>query len=711
LEIFNSGGAGLGYFVRILEITDHFVINLNHIVPTLLLLLLSASASLAQQPLIDSLENALKKDASDSVRVRQLGNLANAYVFIDNQKAREYGRQSMELADQTSDNGLKAWAYQNLSLLYSLGGDFTTALKFETSSLKYSILNKDSISIGLSYSNIGNDYHELGEYDEAYFYLTQSYRILKRVAKNQTDSLYMNIALHNVGRVFKELGQYDFALTHFKFSQRVSEELGDKEGRAYSFDEIGDVKLRMKQYDSALFYLTKALWETRKLMREDAQSNVKELHPKVLHKIAKTYLRKGNYDLAMAYYDSARHVHHLTNNEFGIAEVQLGQGSVYMMQNKYDDAIRLIEGALVKATALNARVLEQSCYTHLSELWEKKGDFKKSLLYYKQFKVLQDSLFSQEMQQKLFRDQVRFETQSKDEQIEALTQMEEFQKLEIRKQEFIRNILVVMMALTAILLFTVYRSGQRRRRINALLLQHQEDMEKRSEELEQLNQVKDKFFSIISHDLRSPINALAGLLDLLEKDAIKPEELPMAMRELRTRFNHTRTLLNNLLDWTLLQMDKLSLSPAKIDLHKLVDENMEMLRALQGKSITMINNLPRHAFAYADSNTVNLVIRNLITNALKFTNDGGEIMVTGELSGGRWTISVHDNGIGIPAEHQAKLFDKVNPYSTRGTANEKGTGLGLILCKEFVEKNGGKIWVESEEGKGSTFSFSIPAHD
>jgi signal transduction histidine kinase len=687
------------------------VINLNHIVPTLLLLLLSASASLAQQPLIDSLENALKKDASDSVRVRQLGNLANAYVFIDNQKAREYGRQSMELADQTSDNGLKAWTYQNLSLLYSLGGDFTTALKFETSSLKYSILNKDSISIGLSYSNIGNDYHELGEYDEAYFYLTQSYRILKRVAKNQTDSLYMNIALHNVGRVFKELGQYDFALTHFKFSQRVSEELGDKEGRAYSFDEIGDVKLRMKQYDSALFYLTKALWETRKLMREDAQSNVKELHPKVLHKIAKTYLRKGNYDLAMAYYDSARHVHHLTNNEFGIAEVQLGQGSVYMMQNKYDDAIRLIEGALVKATALNARVLEQSCYTHLSELWEKKGDFKKSLLYYKQFKVLQDSLFSQEMQQKLFRDQVRFETQSKDEQIEALTQMEEFQKLEIRKQEFIRNILVVMMALTAILLFTVYRSGQRRRRINALLLQHQEDMEKRSEELEQLNQVKDKFFSIISHDLRSPINALAGLLDLLEKDAIKPEELPMAMRELRTRFNHTRTLLNNLLDWTLLQMDKLSLSPAKIDLHKLVDENMEMLRALQGKSITMINNLPRHAFAYADSNTVNLVIRNLITNALKFTNDGGEIMVTGELSGGRWTISVHDNGIGIPAEHQAKLFDKVNPYSTRGTANEKGTGLGLILCKEFVEKNGGKIWVESEEGKGSTFSFSIPAHD
>lgn len=695
-----------------MEINADFVTRVNYIVPALLLLLLTATVPAhAQQRLIDSLEAVIKKSSPDTVRVRQLGELANAYTFIDYEKARTLGQQSVDLAEQTSNNNIKAWAHQNLGLLYTLGGDYSSALKFETNSLKYTILTGDSVGMGLSYSNIGNDYHELGEYDEAYFYLTQAYRILKKKARNGNDSLYMAISLHNLGRVFKELGQYDFALTHFKFSQRMSESIGDEEGAPYSFDEIGDVKLRMKQYDSALFYLQKSLALTRSILNKNPQSSIKELHPKVLHKIAKTYLRIGNYDLALLYYDSTRQLHNLTNNQFGIAEVELGIGSVYLKQKKYSEAIEVIERALAKATALNARVLEQSCYTHLSELWEQKGDYKKSLAYYKQYKVLQDSLYSMETQQKLFRDQLRFETQTKDAQIQELTQQEEFQKLEIRKQEFIRNILVVMMALTVILLFTVYRSGQRRRRINMLLLEHQEEMEKRRAELEQLNQVKDKFFSIISHDLRSPINALAGLLDLLEKDAIKPDEFPMAMRELRIRFNHTRTLLNNLLDWTLLQMDKLSLNPAKIDLHKLVDENLDMLRAMQGKSISMINNLPERAIGFADSNTINLVIRNLITNATKFTNDGGEIMVTAEAQRDYWVIAVHDNGIGIAPEHQTKLFDKVNPYSTRGTANEKGTGLGLILCKEFVEKNGGKIWVESEEGKGSTFSFTVPRKD
>jgi signal transduction histidine kinase len=267
---------------------------------------------------------------------------------------------------------------------------------------------------------------------------------------------------------------------------------------------------------------------------------------------------------------------------------------------------------------------------------------------------------------------------------------------------------VVVVALTAILLFTVYRSGQRRKQINSLLLQHQEEMEKRSKELEQLNEVKDKFFSIISHDLRSPINALAGLMDLLDKGAIAPHELPAAIKELRIRFNHTRSLMNNLLDWTVLQMDKMNLQAGSVYLYKLVEENIELMGSIQTKKIKMVNSVPEKAIGYADSNTINLVIRNLMTNAIKFTNDGGEISVAAESKGNDWIISVRDNGIGMSPDIQKKLFDKVNPYSTRGTANEKGTGLGLILCKEFVEKNGGRIWVESKENEGSTFWFTVP---
>jgi len=121
-----------------------------------------------------------------------------------------------------------------------------------------------------------------------------------------------------------------------------------------------------------------------------------------------------------------------------------------------------------------------------------------------------------------------------------------------------------------------------------------------------------------------------------------------------------------------------------------------------------VNSVPANAIALADSNTVNLVIRNLMTNAIKFTNDGGKVEMSAKEQNNELVISVKDNGIGMKSDVLKILFDKTAPYTTRGTANEKGTGLGLILCKEFVEKNGGKIWVESDEGQGSTFWFTLP---
>jgi signal transduction histidine kinase len=340
-------------------------------------------------------------------------------------------------------------------------------------------------------------------------------------------------------------------------------------------------------------------------------------------------------------------------------------------------------------------------------LLEQLGDYKKSLFYFKQSQQLSDSLFSQGMQAKLLQDQIRFETESKEEQIKALTRMEDFRKEQLRKQQLVRNILVVVIALTLILLFSVYRSGQRRIRINKLLMEHQEEMKKRSHELEQLNQVKDKFFSIISHDLRSPINALTGILDLMDRKEISSTEFSTLNKELRIQFNHTKTLINNLLDWTLLQMDKLKIQVEKIDLNALVESNIKLLSSLHLKEIKILNHVLPASYAIGDTNMINLVLRNLITNSIKFSEAGASIEVRAQDMGNHFIVSVKDTGVGITPEIQKILFEKTTGYSTRGTANEKGTGLGLILCKEFVERNGGKIWLESELGKGSTFYFTI----
>lgn len=646
---------------------------------------------------IDSLESVLKNGLPDSTRIKVLLELSKLSQYVDFARSREYTEESVKLAEKLDDRKLKVLAYQSKGFLLTSSGDYSAAVKYDNLSLENDIILKDSSMISRDYNNLGNDYYDLGEYDDAFFYFTQSHRIATAVQ----DTFRMLVAYHNVGRVFKELGQYEVALEHLELAKKMSEQQNDAEGIPYAYDEIGDVQLRKGEYDSALATLDRALKLSQKL-------NINLLEPKIHSKLATAYLGKGEFEKSKAHYDSAYTLNNVTNDRFGVAEVELGRGIVYAKEGKYNDAMTKIEASLAVAKELNARVLEIKCLYQLSSLWEMKGEFKKSLDYYKQYKQLEDTLFSQEMQGKLLRDQLRFETESRDSRIAFLSELQAMQKGELKKQEFVRNILVVVMALSAILLITVYRSGNRRRQINTLLLQHQEEMEKRSEELERLNQVKDKFFSIISHDLRSPINALAGLLDLLDKGAVSAEELPKHIKELKARFNHTRTLLNNLLDWTLLQMDKLNLQAAKIDINHIVEDNIQLLSSVQNKDITIISEVPKNSIGYADSNTINLVIRNLMTNAIKFTNDGGRVVISAQEKPAEWLVSVKDNGVGMNADVLKMLFDKTAPYTTRGTANEKGTGLGLILCKEFIEKNGGKIWVESAEGKGSTFFFTLP---
>lgn len=664
---------------------------------TLLTFLAFETSNLQAQNKLDSLENLLKSEMPDSSRIRVLIQLSAENQYINLERSRLFTDEAVTLAEKLDLPELKVLAYQSKASLLTSSGDYSAAIRYDNLSLENDIILKDSVQISRDFNNIGNDYYDLGEYDDAYYYFTQSHRVASAVK----DTFRMLVAYHNVGRVFKELGQYETALDHLNLSKKMSLQQNDAEGIAYTYDEIGDVQLRRNEYDSALKTLGRGLKLSREL-------NIKVLQPKIHSKIATIYLSKGDFVKARAYYDSAFSLNNLTKDRFGMAEAELGRGIVYTKEGNYEEALTKIENSLAVAKDLNARILEIKCFNQLSVLWEMKGDYKKSLDYYKQYKLLEDTLFGQEMQGKLIRDQLRFETESRDSRIAFLSEVQAMQRGELKKQEFVRNILVVVMALSGILLVTVYRSGRRRRQINTLLLRHQEEMEKRSEELERLNQVKDKFFSIISHDLRSPINALAGLLDLLDKGAVSAQELPKHIKELKARFNHTRTLLNNLLDWTLLQMDKLNLQATKIDIYNIVEENIQLLSSVQGKDIELVNKVPKNTIGFADSNTINLVIRNLMTNAIKFTNDGGQVVINAKDKASELLISVTDNGVGMNNEVLKMLFDKTAPYTTRGTANEKGTGLGLILCKEFIEKNGGKIWVESEEGKGSTFFFTLP---
>jgi signal transduction histidine kinase len=230
--------------------------------------------------------------------------------------------------------------------------------------------------------------------------------------------------------------------------------------------------------------------------------------------------------------------------------------------------------------------------------------------------------------------------------------------------------------------------------------------------LSKLNSVKDKMFSIISHDLRSPLNSMLGFFTVLEmqSDAFSPEETQQFSQETQKSVKRLLNLLDNLLQWSMSQTGEIEFKPEILDLNEIITENLALYTDAAGrKKIQLSAQTIDNQLVKADENMLNFIIRNLLSNAIKFSNPDSEIKITTKSESNYLVISIIDQGVGMSAEQAAKVFDAQEHTSTVGTQAEKGTGLGLPLCKSFVERNGGQIWAMSEVGKGTTFSFSLPS--
>lgn len=240
-------------------------------------------------------------------------------------------------------------------------------------------------------------------------------------------------------------------------------------------------------------------------------------------------------------------------------------------------------------------------------------------------------------------------------------------------------------------------------------LEHQK-VEQQKQQLSQLNEIQSKLISIISHDVRSPLNSVKGTLRLLKSEALSKEEIAMLSERLSQEVDSTINLVNNLLYWSQNQLHDLQANPEKFDIRATIDENISLVSPqAQKKNVRIEYPEIQTVEVFADKEMIKTVLRNLLTNAIKFSYKNNDIHIKQYIKGKEVVIEVCDTGVGIPQAVKEQLFH-LSRYTTLGTSNEKGNGIGLMLCKDFVEKNGGKIWVESEEGKGSRFFFTVPIY-
>ncbi len=234
------------------------------------------------------------------------------------------------------------------------------------------------------------------------------------------------------------------------------------------------------------------------------------------------------------------------------------------------------------------------------------------------------------------------------------------------------------------------------------------------EELAEVNVSKDKFISILAHDLKGPFQTILGLLEILKEnyDSLDTETIKLQLNTIFESTKDTHNLLDDILIWIRSESGKLPYKPYAQNLLEVCKRSLEVLmHSATSKKITIQHHLDNDIIVYIDVNMIITVLRNLISNAIKFTNPNGRIDIYASIKDSLVTVTVKDTGVGIKESKLEKLFDISEKVTTKGTANEKGTGIGLLLCKELIERHKCKIWVESESGKGSSFSFTLPIYN
>lgn len=238
--------------------------------------------------------------------------------------------------------------------------------------------------------------------------------------------------------------------------------------------------------------------------------------------------------------------------------------------------------------------------------------------------------------------------------------------------------------------------------------EQKDEIEEQASDLEQLNNIKDKMFSIIAHDLRTPFANLKGMLMLLDLDPNYPQDLKMVGKDIQKKVGVLDNTLNNLLTWAMSQMQGETSEKQNLDVNAIIEVKKDLFKnSLENKNIQMDIQIPANTKIYADPNHFKAILRNLIGNAIKFTREGGKIGVNILPKDNKVQIAISDTGVGMSPEKLKELFTIKPSLSTKGTNNEKGTGLGLLICKDFVTKNQGNIYVESTENVGTTFFVEL----
>ncbi len=522
------------------------------------------------------------------------------------------------------------------------------------------------------------------------------YRALSE-AEEKADSVMISKANHNLGMIFNELEDYEEAISYFGKSLQISEMIRDTSLIAKTSQNLAIAFQNKHDLPKAIEFNEKAMQLAT--MRSDTTMIID-----VTNNFGTIAYDQKKLDESLDFYQKALSLYEKTHDSQGIALAHNNIGLVYLDKKEYSRAMDYFTKALRLARELKMNDFIKDIYSNLTIYYAELKDYKNAYFYYDRFNIVYDSLVGEKKNKMIRQIQARYQLQKNNRELEELKSKSQSQLDAIDSAKSTQIYLVAITILVFVLMTATIYLLFKEKKLAA-------ELKVRTRELDDLNVSKDKFFSIIAHDLKNPFNVLVSYTGILKSDLelFSKEELKQIIDDLNQASENGYNLLQNLLLWTRSQTNRIHVYKTNFKLIQVFDEVKSIVEynmIAKDQQLKMAVN--PDVIAFADKDMISTVLRNLIFNAVKFSPKGSVVEVKASIAEEMIRIDVIDSGVGMTPETIDKLFLIDKNTSTTGTDGEVGTGLGLVICHEFVEKNNGTIQVKSQPGKGSTFTFTIP---
>jgi signal transduction histidine kinase len=670
-------------------------------------LLYISGSSQTKMPEIDSLERLLESK-TDSARVHIMLVIGSEYEHSDLKSAESFFRKALSLSDSLNYLEGKARSLKHLADLKIATSEYKEAYNYVSSAMEYFKTLADMEGVASCYLSLSFINNRIADYPKALEQASNSL-ILYRKAGSLDG---MALAYNNLGNIYDNMSNYKQSLRYYHKALEIHSSANNKIGLARVYINLSIIYNKTNKPGEAEELLNKAI-------EIGEETKDKRLLAIAYGNMGLMRENAGNYPDALEYYKLSLELKTELEDRHSIMISEINIGNTYLKMNQTDQALQHINKAVEIGNLLNAKRELIDAYSIQAQLYERRGNFSNAYAALKMKTALNDSIFGTAQLKHMADVDRKNEINQLESENQILRQKSIIDQLKLENNRFIRYYLLIGLSFAIVLIgLLIYQSGERRKsarrldEVNKQLIKTNKQLKRSESALAESNHAKDKFFSIISHDLRNPLASMVSFVRIMKRDyaTLEQHERDALIEEFEKIVNRTGNLLENLLMWSRSQTGRLNITPEKFKARNILDENAELHETLlRTKKIRISIEVENdNTEVFADKNMISTVVRNLLSNSIKFTPAGGKIELGFKHSGKNCVFHIKDSGIGINADKIPSLFSLGEVYVRTGTANEKGSGLGLVLCKEFVEKNHGEIWLESKTGEGTTFYFSVP---